>query len=755
MKNDPNDYLNDNNDENDDYEQLDFQDNDDLKYKDIQYVKYRLYDDNLYNNSNSLLTKDQQKNHYQQLLNDINQFIIPYYDTYIWQKDPFKLKLFDKESNKKLPLYHIYGRTEFDELIDDEWFIVYLLIEISKRFTNLSISIKDNDGQFLLIEAAKTLPKWIKPTSIKNRVFIKNAMLHIIPLPTNPSLIDVIPYRMNVFNALEILSNPSKYPTIKTNVSSDTIKVILDRINIFNNNGYYNEQNHIRNVYLPAEISYLLIRYPQLLSEIVSTFYNRDVDDMKSVTKMERFGKIASDSEYIESKIRFTRCLYAQIKLQEFHLPPNRGNGLSMPSIKDPLYESKLLGTKLLAALEMLYANAQRKTLFERYLDEPPDLDTYKFHIDSYWIGYKEHLVKSGYFEGEREGSARFKHKLQIAKQQYIDDKLYLKNIQQPDQQEGGPAVDKVGSKFKIASLIDETINWTKSSDGKKQMMDTIASFKNSNPTSSDEWLQDSPEKLEDLITLFEKQQQQEQQQEKGNKGNSKSKDTVGLFSKSFKSMLSQVSSIDGIDFKDDKGTKDGVSFDSKKFVNILKSLVGGDIDNDNDQDDSEEEDPMYQSINDFDDDDDDDEENSDDDDDQDDDQDDSEEDTDSEEENQDSDSPEEYIKFIKRGSMKSIMKQMDQELNFKSVGDSFEKVLDDKDVETILQQQDNNSTGQPSTTTTTTTQPKQEGSAVKKVDLNLNLVKNILESLSEQHGLAGPASNLLRELSDNQRIKK
>lgn len=39
----------------------------------------------------------------------------------------------------------------------------------------------DNDGQFLLIEAADLLPSWIDAETSLNRVFIYCGRLHIIP----------------------------------------------------------------------------------------------------------------------------------------------------------------------------------------------------------------------------------------------------------------------------------------------------------------------------------------------------------------------------------------------------------------------------------------------------------------------------------------------------------------------------------------------------------------------------------------------
>ena len=42
----------------------------------------------------------------------------------------------------------------------------------------------DNDGEFLLIEAAYALPKWLKPDTAVNRVWLRDGALHLVPLPS-------------------------------------------------------------------------------------------------------------------------------------------------------------------------------------------------------------------------------------------------------------------------------------------------------------------------------------------------------------------------------------------------------------------------------------------------------------------------------------------------------------------------------------------------------------------------------------------
>lgn len=74
---------------------------------------------------------------------------------------------------------HLHSSTQVGDNIEDEWFIVYLVIEISKIFNELIIQINDNDGEFLLIEAADFLPKWLNPESAENRVSITYAILSL------------------------------------------------------------------------------------------------------------------------------------------------------------------------------------------------------------------------------------------------------------------------------------------------------------------------------------------------------------------------------------------------------------------------------------------------------------------------------------------------------------------------------------------------------------------------------------------------
>jgi hypothetical protein len=77
---------------------------------------------------------------------------------------------------------HFSGKVFYSDCINDEYFTIYILLEISKKFPDCAILHFDtHDGQILLIDAADCIPEWITPDTSENRLWIKNGRLHLIP----------------------------------------------------------------------------------------------------------------------------------------------------------------------------------------------------------------------------------------------------------------------------------------------------------------------------------------------------------------------------------------------------------------------------------------------------------------------------------------------------------------------------------------------------------------------------------------------
>jgi hypothetical protein len=65
---------------------------------------------------------------------------------------------------------YLRGLTNYGDSVEDEWLIVYILRQLSNTIRDLWIKVVDTDGEFLLIEAANALPRWLNPEIADNRV---------------------------------------------------------------------------------------------------------------------------------------------------------------------------------------------------------------------------------------------------------------------------------------------------------------------------------------------------------------------------------------------------------------------------------------------------------------------------------------------------------------------------------------------------------------------------------------------------------
>jgi hypothetical protein len=81
---------------------------------------------------------------------------------YLWHKDSFSLQVWDPVERKPkrkskssqqqdvIPAcVHLFGQTTHGDGGQDEWFIVYLLVELTKRFRELTVRVTDADGSFV------------------------------------------------------------------------------------------------------------------------------------------------------------------------------------------------------------------------------------------------------------------------------------------------------------------------------------------------------------------------------------------------------------------------------------------------------------------------------------------------------------------------------------------------------------------------------------------------------------------------------
>ena len=484
---------------------------------------------------------------------------------FLWQKDPFQLCMKREMSkNKRVPV-HLEGETCFGDNIEDEWFIVLILFKLSERF-EVICTVEDEDGQFLLIEAAHHIPPWLEPHNSDNRVFVKGGKLHLIPLPSNPSQMLFIPSQPDLASSLELLVSPeNKEGSIESNyfstlASREVQESIWKKLRETENSAKRNNK-HFANAFIPASIAYSIIRNPQLLSKAVEAFYYRDLEDMKNIQKMSRYNpknpiNLGGEGEpWIMYSVRFTRCLFAQICRQEI-VPPKQFSSSIPLNERDPTYRPKLLGMKLACAFEILYQRASselgrpaqpfnaHKTLFD-----------WNFDTDQDWAEGLKKLNEKKYFQEFPSESKEYKKLLLRAKMDYVSTSKFKEKIAQKSLFEN------------VKTQIDEHTSQLAS-----QISNILPSLKELKKEDGEEWMQVSPQQVDDILFDRQKEIDSFYQRSKSKSDGENVPPPVGVEEMlgDLKSFFKKVSSFEGVEMPE-KETK----FSVERFMDTLQRAVG------------------------------------------------------------------------------------------------------------------------------------------------------------------------------------
>ncbi|CZS95125.1 related to sgt1 protein [Rhynchosporium agropyri] len=278
---------------------------------------------------------------------------------YIWQREAFKLEI---ESDKGL--MYLHGLTNYGDSVEDEWLIVYILKELSYLFPDLWIKVVDTDGEFLLIEAANALPRWLNPEIADNRVWISNSKLRIIPLIAAPAS-----------SSAKATAPVSKSLTIEEAHRTITATPqILINSPLLEEEAFYRLRNypsqisaslHHAPITIPRKLAYLLHHGPASIAPAVEAFYLRDPIALKPL-QSSTSNLILPPEDLVTVSTRFTKVLYAQLKSQQF-TPPESWKQLLFKSGKHApsdhigakKYAKLELGMKVTSGFEMLLTDSK------------------------------------------------------------------------------------------------------------------------------------------------------------------------------------------------------------------------------------------------------------------------------------------------------------------------------------------------------------------------------------------------------------
>ncbi|KAF9147732.1 hypothetical protein BG015_010584 [Linnemannia schmuckeri] len=407
----------------------------------------------------------------------ISSIVAEVCEDYIWHKDAFSLTITSGQGKGPTGQPYLRGQTRFGDSIDDEWIVVHLLREITKRIPGSIARVQDNDGEFLLIEAADHIPAWLDSENSDNRVFIYQGNLHIIPIATTadekkafPTILGSKSRSPKLQDSLELIRSTTTtatgFPQISTLASTKIQQVAFgpllpDSQDLPFAQRKIQEQRHYARCQIPVQVARILKARPELVTRAVEAFYTRDAVAMAVCSRMSKFlptpapavpssstpmtasggaqnlGK--NETPFVTTAVCFTKTCYAQLMGQQFQ-PPKIWDGIVPPSnLEDAQDHQKVreaeLGMKLTCGFEILCSQEYPGDFGFRSKDEIR-LDSFPFATDDSWRVFKSNLALRSYFGDEREGSARYQQLEEVAKRQFLEyksDRLNADEIQSED----------------------------------------------------------------------------------------------------------------------------------------------------------------------------------------------------------------------------------------------------------------------------------------------------------------------------------
>ncbi|XP_076443886.1 protein ecdysoneless homolog [Babylonia areolata] len=454
-------------------------------------------------------------------------FLGPLAIDYIWQNEGLNLRLVPAKG--EIPA-HLCGTTHFGDNIEDEWFIVHLLYELSRQFPDLVIRASDNDEEFMLIEAADHLPAWLNPETAEKRVYIHGGELHVVPIPQSPNEVSTYPlFTPTIEEAVTLVRNPD--------INTRAVQPIQDALNARLNRCQMKmeENKHYANVYVPVTVAALLKERPALVSAAVQAFYYRDPVELKVCRTMNHF----KPENMVVTRVRFTHCLYAQLLQQKFK--PDKRSGWMLPSASNPKFKEYDLGVKLSHGFEILCARCKSNTN-----GSASGSGSSHNMSEVRWARFLKSLQDKGYFKGELEGSQAY-NKL-------LDDAKGFFQSQVTDVHQSGSDVARE-IVLMLPSLSTDVGPW-------KQLEKTLP------PSDDDSWLNLTQEALEEMMRSAT-----------GNKGGTVSEDLdLQKVADHMTAFVEKVSSTEGVEFpsptkEGGDGEREGVELDETSFIHAMQKM--------------------------------------------------------------------------------------------------------------------------------------------------------------------------------------
>lgn len=280
------------------------------------------------------------------------------------------------------------------------------------------------DGQFMLIEAAELLPKWVDNSQhgtldsiARNRVWFHEGKIQLIPLHSNSANVDFSCKGLTFSVAVKAVFDPQVYTLAPTRIQKH-----LSRKQLSLYPAAIRNQQHRARVLLPRSTACVLLKKHKLVAAAARAFLNRCAKDLQTaMQKKEEFwidmpskcsDVVRGSKEQLQMHtctVLLRRSHYAGLVGTTFAAP----KGYVMPAVGAPGHKAAMLGMKLSLGLQ-IYADKvhaaqggdHTKSASLQCLSESP-------------VGqqFLSTLQKQGYFRECIEGSQEYDRLYELAEE--------------------------------------------------------------------------------------------------------------------------------------------------------------------------------------------------------------------------------------------------------------------------------------------------------------------------------------------------
>ncbi|KAI3392242.1 hypothetical protein diail_5962 [Diaporthe ilicicola] len=235
-----------------------------------------------------------------------------------------------------------------------------MLRELTRQFPALWARVSDGDGEFLLVEAANVLPKWLSPENDPNRPWIHGGQLRIIPLDLDTGAQSK---HITLSEAVGVLQS-----AVHTVIHSPFVEAeAFYRLDKYP--AQIQDSIHHAVVSVPRRLAHMIHEAPKAIAPAVEAFYLRDPIAMKPLKASSAALLVFPPKDFVDVSVKFTKVLYAQLKSQVFPPPPSwadvfasseRRAAADGSSVAQKKHAMLQLGMKVTCGFEMLATNAAK-----------------------------------------------------------------------------------------------------------------------------------------------------------------------------------------------------------------------------------------------------------------------------------------------------------------------------------------------------------------------------------------------------------